>query len=65
VGKMPFEEFLKLKDVIRKTHEQGKKIRVFNCPEDENIWDVLVSAGVDFINNSNPSKFKKFLLGRK
>jgi hypothetical protein len=65
VGKMPFDEFMKVKDIIRKCHEQGKKIRVYNCPEDENIWDVLVTAGVDFINCSNSAKFNKFLLGRQ
>jgi hypothetical protein len=64
VGKMPFEEFMKVKDIIRKSHEQGKKIRVYNCPEEENIWDVLVTAGVDFINCSNSGKFNKFLSGR-
>jgi len=64
VGKMPFDEFMKFKDIIRKTHEQGKKLRVFNCPEEENIWDVLVTAGVDFINCSNAAKFNKFLSAR-
>jgi hypothetical protein len=64
VGKMPFDEFMKLKDVIRKTHEQGKKVRVYNCPEEENIWDVLVTAGVDFINCASAAKFNKFLSGR-
>jgi hypothetical protein len=65
VGKMPFDEFMKVKDIIRKSHEQGKKVRVYNCPEEENIWDVLVTSGVDFINSANPLKFSKFLSGKQ
>jgi hypothetical protein len=64
VGKMPFDEFMKLKDVIRKAHEQGKKVRVFNCPEEDNIWDLLLTSGIDFINTSNAAKFSKFLSNR-
>jgi hypothetical protein len=65
VGKMPFDEFMKFKDVIRKAHEQGKKVRVFNCPEEDNVWDVLLTSGVDLINCSNPSTYNKFLSERK
>ncbi|HNW49994.1 MAG TPA: hypothetical protein PKH79_02860 [Prolixibacteraceae bacterium] len=61
VGKMQFDEFMKFKDIIRKAHEQGKKVRVYNCPEEDNIWDVLVTAGVDFINCKNAAKFSTFL----
>jgi hypothetical protein len=65
VGKPSFDEFLKLKDIIRKTHEQGKKVRVYNCPDEENVWDVLLSSGVDLINCSDPILFNKFLSERK
>ncbi|MCF8358786.1 MAG: hypothetical protein K9H26_08520 [Prolixibacteraceae bacterium] len=64
VGKMPFDEFMKFKEVIRKSHEQGKKIRVYNCPEDENVWDVMLTSGVDFISAPNPAKFKAFIESR-
>lgn len=64
VGKMPFDEFMKFKEVIREAHEQGKKIRIYNCPEDENVWDVMVTSGVDFISAPNPERFKTFLENR-
>lgn len=64
VGKMPFDQFLKMKDIIKKTHDQGKKIRVYNCPEEENVWEVLLTGGVDFINSPNPERFSKFLASR-
>lgn len=65
VGKMPFDEFMKFKDIIRKAHEQGKKVRVFNCPDDENVWDVLTTSGVDLINSSKAVNFSKFLATKK
>ena len=54
----------KMKDIIKKTHDQGKKVRVYNCPEEENVWEVLLTAGVDFINSPNPERFSKFLASR-
>ena len=27
VGKMPFDQFLKMKDIIKKTHDKSKKVR--------------------------------------
>jgi len=64
VGKMPFDQFLKLKDVVKKSHDQGKKVRVYNCPDEENVWEVLLTGGVDFINCPNPERFSKFLASR-
>jgi hypothetical protein len=63
VGKMPFDEFVKFKEIVRKSHEQGKKVRVYNCPDEENIWDVLLKSGVDLINATNATSFSKFLTG--
>nr|HPR33141.1 hypothetical protein [Prolixibacteraceae bacterium] len=65
VGKMPFDEFMKLKDIIQKTHEQGKKVRVYNCPDEENIWDVMITSGVDLISSTSPERFQQFLESRK
>lgn len=61
VGKMPFDVYEKFKDVIRRSHEQGKKVRVYNLPNDEGIWDVLHTAGVDMISSNNPEQFQKFM----
>jgi glycerophosphoryl diester phosphodiesterase len=62
---MPFEEYRSFKDIIVRAHEQGKKVRVYNIPEQENIWDVLYTAGVDMISGSDPVKFHQFLESKK
>lgn len=61
VGKMPFDEYKKFRDIIIKAHEQEKKVRVYNAPDEEAIWDVLYTAGVDMISSSKPEEFQKFL----
>jgi len=65
IGKMPFDEFMKFKDIISKSHAQGKKVRVFNCPDEENVWDVLVKSGVDLINSTNAIRFNTFVSQQK
>ncbi|MFA9389759.1 MAG: hypothetical protein ACERKD_08120 [Prolixibacteraceae bacterium] len=65
VGKMPFDKYMAFKEIVRKTHEQGKKVRVFNSPDQEAIWDVLYTAGVDFISGADAEKFHKFLETKK
>ncbi len=65
IGKMPFDQYTKFKEVIRKSHEQGKKVRVFNCPSDENVWDVLLTGGVDMISTPDIDKFSEFMKKRQ
>lgn len=65
VGKMPFDQFLKFKETIKKVHDQGKKVRVYNCPEDENIWEVMLTSGIDMISASDAERFSKFLSSRQ
>jgi hypothetical protein len=64
MGKMPFDQFLKFKEVVKSAQDQKKKVRVYNCPEDENIWEVMLTAGVDMISTSDPDHFAKFLASR-
>lgn len=61
VGKMPFDKYTAFKDIVRRAHAQGKKVRIYNCPNDEAIWEVLYTAGVDMISSSDPAKFQKFM----
>jgi len=57
IGKMPFDKFVKLKDIVKKAHDQKKKVRVYNCPEEASIWEVLITTGVDMINVADVEKF--------
>jgi hypothetical protein len=65
VGKMPFDQYMSFKEIIRKAHEQGKKVRVYNLPNEENIWEVMHTAGVDMISSSDPVRFNKFFASKK
>lgn len=65
VGIMPFDEYEKFKDIIIEAHDQGKKVRVYNIPEQEAVWDVMYTAGVDMITSKEPEKFQKFLETKK
>jgi hypothetical protein len=64
VGKMPFDQFIKFKEILKKAHDQGKKVRIVNCPDEENIWEVLLTSGVDMITSADPERFNKFLAAR-
>lgn len=35
-------------------HRQGKKLRLYDVPEDHDLWQELIKSGVDFINVKKP-----------
>ncbi len=47
---------------IQSTHQQGKKTRLWATPEDEGLWSVLLSIGIDLINTDDLSRLQRFLL---
>jgi hypothetical protein len=65
VGKMPFEEYKNFKDIILRAHDQDKKVRVYNMPEDESVWEVMYTAGVDMISGKSAEKFQDFIESKK
>lgn len=65
VGKMPFDEYKSFKDIVNKAHDQGKKVRVYNLPDDEAIWEVMYTAGVDMISGIDATRFHDFLESKK
>ncbi|MDX2247704.1 MAG: endonuclease/exonuclease/phosphatase family protein [Bacteroidia bacterium] len=58
---IPDAEMGALKTLADQAHRQGKKIRLWATPDDENVWKVLLEAGVDYINTDDPERLKKFL----
>lgn len=63
-GEMPFEEKEKLIGYVSKAHEQGKKVRLWASPENENVWSALLQCGVDMINTDKLVSLKTFLLNK-
>jgi hypothetical protein len=61
-GPMPAEERQKLDELVKRTHEQGRKIRFWATAENEAMWRELLSAGVDYINTDRLDELQRFLL---
>ncbi len=61
-GPMPAEEKRKLAELVKRTHEQGRKIRFWGTAENEAMWKELLRAQVDFINTDKLGELRKWLL---
>lgn len=60
-GKVPFSEYLQLKQTVQKIHDEEKKVRFYNVPNAESSWETLLTAGVDFITTNSPAKMHDYL----
>jgi hypothetical protein len=60
-GTLPPEEFRKLKELADKVHAENKKLRLWAIPDQENVWSVLLKAGVDLINTDRLPELNLFL----
>ncbi|HOK08541.1 MAG TPA: phosphatidylinositol-specific phospholipase C/glycerophosphodiester phosphodiesterase family protein [Candidatus Hydrogenedens sp.] len=61
IGEMPEKERAKLKEIVSKAHQQGRKIRFWGAPQTEACWDILYNEGVDFLNTDFPNRLSEFL----
>ncbi|WP_461075788.1 histidinol-phosphatase [Spirosoma flavus] len=59
---MPVTEFQKLKQLVERVHQEGKKLRLWASPEDPVVWAKLREAGVDFISTDQQELVRDFLL---
>jgi hypothetical protein len=62
IGPLPDNERSKLKSLVARTHEQGKRIRFWNSPDSPVAWAALLDAGVDLINTDNLDGLRDFCL---
>lgn len=60
-GDMPPQELSKLKEIVSKSHEQGRKVRFWGAPQTLECWEVLYNEGVDFLNTDFPKRLSEFL----
>ncbi len=63
-GAMPEAEQKKLGDIVAKAHAQGRRVRFWGAPDNENFWRVMRAADVDLINTDNLAGVEKFLRGK-
>lgn len=61
-GPLPETERMKLRELVRRAHDQGRAIRFWAHPDEPQAWEVLREAGVDFINTDQLTALRDFLL---
>lgn len=61
-GEMPAADRVKLDDMVKRTHEQGRRLRFWGLPMTPEVWPLLYSAGVDLLNADSVKALRDFLL---
>lgn len=51
----------RIRNLVITAHAQGKKIRFWATPEDEDLWRLLYDAGVDYLNTDRLDAMKAFM----
>ena len=60
-GEMPAAEREKLAAIVKKCHEQGRRLRFWATPENSTLWTQLGSAGVDLIGTDDLAALQRHL----
>ena len=61
IGNLPVEELITLNEIIFDVHSEGKKLRFWGSPDNEQTWQILFSSGVDLINTDKILKLYNFM----
>jgi hypothetical protein len=60
-GPMPDAEKSKLDSIVKRAHEQGRRVRFWGAPDNRDFWQALRVARVDLINTDDLAGLQKFL----
>lgn len=60
-GEVDGKELYKVTKLISEAHRQGKKVRFWAAPDYPEVWDFLLSIGVDLINTDRLADFREFM----
>jgi hypothetical protein len=60
-GEMAEEDAQRLRALVGKTHEQGRRLRFWATPDYPPFWSKLLEFGVDVIGTDNPERLAAFL----
>jgi glycerophosphoryl diester phosphodiesterase len=58
---MPPEEQTKLKQIVAKAHQHGRRVRFWGAPDNAIFWQAMLANGVDLINTDDLEGVGKFL----
>jgi len=64
-GNIPFEDFVKMKDLVAKAHAQNKKISFSNCPNNKTVAELIQTSKADFINTQEANQMAGYFEGTK
>lgn len=64
-GSMPASERQQLRDIVRRAHQAGRRVRFWATPDDPTVWRELIQAGVDLINTDDLAGLQAFLLRQR
>jgi hypothetical protein len=59
-GEMSSSEEEKLKELIQKAHDAGRKVRFWGCPNKNEVWKKLMDEGANWINVDDLKGFNEF-----
>jgi hypothetical protein len=62
-GVIPAPEKLKLKEIVARAHQQGRRVRFWGAPDQPVFWSELLEDNVDLINTDDLDGAQKFLEG--
>jgi Glycerophosphoryl diester phosphodiesterase family len=60
-GPLPEAERMKLRSLVTRAHEQGRRVRFWAAPDKPAMWDELHKAGVDYLNTDRLADLGEFL----
>src|SRR5436190_1401924 len=60
-GAIPPPEKAKLKEILAKAHQHGRRVRFWAAPDDTVFWKEMLVDGVDLINTDDLEGAQKFL----
>jgi hypothetical protein len=60
-GPMPESERARLRSIVKRVHERGRRVRFWATPEREAVWKELLDAGVDLVNTDDLPGLERFL----
>lgn len=63
-GDIPADERKKLRELVAKAHEQGRKVRFWATPDKPAVWKELLDVGCDFINTDKLDDLRAYLVKR-
>ncbi len=59
-GEIPTEERARVKEIVAKAHEYGRRVRFWGSPDQREFWREMLADGVDLINTDDLAGAERF-----